>query len=85
MREKAVLVEAEVARAREIAVFEEAPSGPAEAQVASVREIAVFAEAQVASEREIAVSADVQVARAPAGTLNCAKFPLERKFKYIYI
>ena len=47
---------------REIAVFAEAAGGLAEAQVASVREIAVFAEAQVASVREIAVFADVQVA-----------------------
>ena len=45
MREIAVLAEAEVARAREIAVFAAAPGGPAEAQVAPVREIAVFAEA----------------------------------------
>ena len=44
MREIAVLEEAEVAHAREIAVFAEAPGGPAEAQVASVREIAVFGE-----------------------------------------
>ena len=37
----------------------------ARAEVARVREIAVFAEAQVASMREIAVFADVQVAGAP--------------------
>ena len=61
MREIMVLAEAEVARARETAVFAEAPGGPAEAAVAAVREIAVFAEAQVASGREIAVFADVQV------------------------
>ena len=41
MREIAVLAEAEVARA--IAVFAEAPGGPAEAEVAAVRETAVFA------------------------------------------
>ena len=40
-----------MARAREIAVFAEAPRGPAQAEVAAVREIAVFAEAQVASVR----------------------------------
>ena len=50
-----------MAPVREIAVFAEAAGGLAEAQVASVREIAVFAEAQVASVREIAVFADVQV------------------------
>ena len=72
MREIAVLAEAEVARAREIAVFAEAPGGPAEAEVASVREIAVFVEAQVASVREIAVFAEAQV----------APRPLERKFVY---
>ena len=43
-------------------MFAEARGGPAEAEVAPVREIAVFAEAQVASVREIAVFADVQVA-----------------------
>ena len=62
MREIAVLAEAQVARACEIAVFAEAPGGPAEAERASAREIAVFAEAQVASVCEIAVFADVQVA-----------------------
>ena len=80
MREIAVLPEAEVARACEIAVFAEALGGPAEAERASVREIAVFAEAQVASVREIAVFADVQVAprsedseapEAPARTEIC--------------
>ena len=81
MRAIAVLVEAEVARAREIAVFAEAPGGPAEAERASVREIAVFAEAQVASMREIAVFAE---ARAPE-TPSLAKFPLERKFVYRYM
>ena len=65
MREIGVLVEAEVACAREIAVFAEAPGGPAEAERAPMREIAVFAEAQVASVREIAVFADAQVAPAP--------------------
>ena len=65
MREIAVLAEAEVARACEIAVFAEALGGPAEAERASMREIAVFAEARVASVREIAVFADVQWARAP--------------------
>ena len=39
MREMAVLAEAEVARAREIAVFAEAPGGPAEAERAPVHEI----------------------------------------------
>ena len=58
MREIAVLAEAEMARAREIAVFAEPPGGPAEAERASVREIALFAEAQVASAREIAVFAE---------------------------
>ena len=55
------------------------------AEVARVREIAVFAEAQVASVREIAVFADVQVAPRPPETPSCAKFTLERKFVYIYI
>ena len=81
MREKAVLAEAEVACAREIAVFAEAPSGPAEAQVASVREIAVFAEAQVASVREIAVFAEAQGGRPP----ETPSLPLERKFVNLYI
>ena len=54
-----------MAPVREIAVFAEAAGGLAEAQVASVREIAVFAEAQVASVREIAVFAEAQVAPAP--------------------
>ena len=61
MRKITVHTEAEVARAREIAVFAEAPRCPAEAEVAAVREIAVFTEAHVASVREIAVFADVQV------------------------
>ena len=54
-----------MAPVREIAVFAEAPGGPAEAERASVREIAMSAEAQVASVREIAVFANAQVARAP--------------------
>ena len=78
MREIAVLAEAEVARACEIAVFAEAPGGPAKAERASVREIAVFAEAQVASVHEIAVFAAVQVARAP----EAPSLPLERNFVY---
>ena len=59
MREIAVLAEAEVACAREIVVFAEAPGGPAEAEKASMREIVVFAKAQMASVREIAVFAEI--------------------------
>ena len=55
-----MLAEAQVARAREIAVFAEALGGPAAAERASVREIAVFEDVQVASVREIAVFADVR-------------------------
>ena len=74
MRERAVLAEAEVARAREIAVFAEAPGGPAEAERASVREIAVFVEPQVAPMREIAVFADVQVAPRPEDSEDSESF-----------
>ena len=71
MREIAVLAEAEVARAREIAVFAEAPGGPAEAERASVREIAVFAEAQVAPVREIAVFGEARAPKEPEPREPC--------------
>ena len=53
----------------------EALGGPAEAQVAPVREIVVLAEAQVASVREIAVFAEARAQKTP----KLAKLPLECK------
>lgn len=87
MREIAVLAEAEVARACEIAVFAEPPGGPAEADRASVREIVVFAEAEVASVREIAVFADVQVAPRPEDSEvpEVSEAPTRTGYIYIYI
>ena len=55
-----------------------------EAEVARVREIAVFAEAQVASVREIAVFAEAAAPKTPKFPKR-PKLPLEGKFVCVYI